>query len=388
LAEDFFGGGPSATTPTERASGGASSKADGAANPAAASAPANKYPSRDKVDVEESPSKAKKATNKKTKTNTSVDTRGNVDSLDFNNNNNNAIAGQKNDKLTSPAGAKERQQQQPHFKSPKKKVASPSGKKGGGDGSSRTKYVAPPSSESFVQQQKQQQQPTITENASVSVPPPPPPLTVPLTVVGDSNSHNSKAVVLDDDDFSVAPSLAVEMRSITNHTFDDVYQRGQKLGFGAFAMVYIGTHRPTGAKYAIKQVDRSKMFWGERDALKDEITNLQKVRAGPNIVQLYEVFEEATYCYLVTELMPGGELFDRIIEKKTFSEKEARNSIRCVLEALQYMHERRVAHRDLKPENLLLKDPNGLLPVKLADFGFAKSVEKKNSCRTLCGSKF
>lgn len=128
------------------------------------------------------------------------------------------------------------------------------------------------------------------------------------------------------------------------------------------------------------------MFWGDRDALKDEIINLQKVRAGPNIVQLYEVFEEHSYCYLVTELMPGGELFDRIIEKKTFSEKEARNAIRCVLEALQYMHERRVAHRDLKPENLLLKDPKGLVPVKLADFGFAKSIEKKNGCRTLCGT--
>lgn len=128
------------------------------------------------------------------------------------------------------------------------------------------------------------------------------------------------------------------------------------------------------------------MFWGERDALKDEINNLRQVRAGPNIVQLYEVYEEPTFCYLVTELMNGGELFDRIIEKKTFSEKEARDSVRCVLEALHYMHERRVAHRDLKPENLLLKDPKGLLPVKLADFGFAKSVEKKNGCRTLCGT--
>jgi serine/threonine protein kinase len=159
-----------------------------------------------------------------------------------------------------------------------------------------------------------------------------------------------------------------------------------QLGFGAFAVVFIGTHRPTGAVYAVKQVDRSKMFWGDRDALKDEIENLKKVRAGPNIVQLYEVFEEKSSCYLVTELMPGGELFDRIIEKKTFSEKEARNAIRCVLEALEYMHDRRVAHRDLKPENLLLKDPNGLLPVKLADFGFAKNVEKKNGCRTLCGT--
>ena len=63
---------------------------------------------------------------------------------------------------------------------------------------------------------------------------------------------------------------------------------------------------------------------------------------------------KVTFCYLVTELMLGGELFDRIIEKKTFTEKEARSCCRCMLSALEYMHERRVAHRDLKPENLLL----------------------------------
>lgn len=127
-----------------------------------------------------------------------------------------------------------------------------------------------------------------------------------------------------------------------------------QLGYGAFAIVFIGTHRPTKQTYAIKQVDRSKMFWGDRDALKDEIENLKKVREGPNIVQLYEVFEEKHFCYLVTELMSGGELFDRIIEKKTFSEKEAQACCRCVLSALEYMHSKRVAHRDLKPENLLL----------------------------------
>ena len=118
--------------------------------------------------------------------------------------------------------------------------------------------------------------------------------------------------------------------------------------------MFIGRHKPTGQEYAIKQVDRSKMMWGERDALQDEIANLKALREGPNITQLYEVFEEPKYCYLVMELLGGGELFDRIIEKKTFSENEARDCVQCVLSALEYMHERRVAHRDLKPENLLL----------------------------------
>ena len=95
-------------------------------------------------------------------------------------------------------------------------------------------------------------------------------------------------------------------------------------------------------------------MWGDRDALQDEIQNLKAVRDGPNIVQLYDVFNEKYDCYLVMELMVGGELFDRIIQKRTFSEIDAREVIRCMLEALKFMHDKRVTHRDLKPENLLL----------------------------------
>lgn len=96
------------------------------------------------------------------------------------------------------------------------------------------------------------------------------------------------------------------------------------------------------------------MFWGDRDALEDEISNLKAVREGPHIVKLYEEYYNKHDCYLVMELMQGGELFDRIIEKKTFTEAEARDVCRCMLEALDYMHKKRVVHRDLKPENLLL----------------------------------
>lgn len=128
------------------------------------------------------------------------------------------------------------------------------------------------------------------------------------------------------------------------------------------------------------------MFWGDRDALKDEITNLKLAREGPNVVQLYEVYEEKAFCYLVMELMEGGELLEYIIEKKTFTEREARSTTRCVLGALAYMHDKRVAHRDIKPENLLLSEHKDLNSIKLADFSFAKYVKKRNSCRTLCGT--
>jgi len=292
---------------------------------------------------------------------------------------------------------------------------------------------------------------TRSPKSAAAPPPPPPPL---VSLVGNTGNYDNAgddlvsplteatpmrtlaSTILDDDEFSVAPSLDLEKRSIvtvsnkstrsqlatdspsdektvvTDMTFDDIYLRGQKLGFGAFANVFLATHKPTGAVYAVKEVDRSRMMWNDKDHLKQEIDNMFKVREGPNIVQLYEFYstfdpeeEDEEYkasksqkkgkrkrkpnlCHLVIELMKGGELFDRIIEKRTFTEREARDSIRCVLEALKYMHERRVVHRDLKPENLLLKskDKSKLTPVKLADFGFAKSIPSKNGCRSLCGT--
>ena len=204
---------------------------------------------------------------------------------------------------------------------------------------------------------------------------------------GDRNGQDrTSRRIVDDDDFSVAPSMDHDVKSVVSISFDEVYQRGRKLGLGAFATVFVGKHRPTGAEYAVKQIDRSTMYWGDRDALKDEIANLTLAREGPNIVQLHEVYEERAFCYLVMELMEGGELLEFIIEKKTFTEREARDSIRCVLNALAYMHDKRVAHRDIKPENLLLKDHNDLNSIKLADFSFAKYVKNKGDCRTLCGT--
>jgi len=128
-----------------------------------------------------------------------------------------------------------------------------------------------------------------------------------------------------------------------------------QIGAGAFATVFLGTSRKSGTEYAVKDIDRSKMTWNGRDALQDEIGILQQLQAAPAIVHLEDVFPEARSCYLVMELMSGGQLFDRIIEKALFTEKEAKGSCRAILSALDFMHDRRMVHRDLKPENLLLK---------------------------------
>ncbi len=108
--------------------------------------------------------------------------------------------------------------------------------------------------------------------------------------------------------------------------------------------------------------------------------------------------------YIVTQLATGGELFDRICEKGKFTEKDASQTIKQVLEAVDYLHDRNVVHRgmvsrhglsfhpnkgpDLKPENLLYLTKNPDSSLVLADFGIAKMLEKQNEILTTMAGSF
>jgi len=85
------------------------------------------------------------------------------------------------------------------------------------------------------------------------------------------------------------------------------------------------------------------------------------------------------------ELMTGGELFDRIVEKEHYSEKEAADTIRPIVDAIRYCHEMGIAHRDLKPENLLYSSPDPSAVLKITDFGLAK-VLNNELMTTACGT--
>lgn len=75
--------------------------------------------------------------------------------------------------------------------------------------------------------------------------------------------------------------------------------------------------------------------------------------------------------------MTGGELFDRIVEKDHFSEEEACEVIRPLVDAINYCHQLGVAHRDLKPENILYSSPDKDATIKISDFGLAKVISNE-----------
>ena len=106
----------------------------------------------------------------------------------------------------------------------------------------------------------------------------------------------------------------------------------------------------------------------------------------PNIIHLKEIFETDTMLYIVTEVVTGGELFDRIVEKGSYSERDAALLVKKFVTALEYLHDKNIVHRDLKPENLLLKSPDQDTEVKLADFGLSKVLGQEVMMQTACGT--
>ncbi|XP_057324113.1 calcium/calmodulin-dependent protein kinase type 1 isoform X2 [Microplitis mediator] len=165
---------------------------------------------------------------------------------------------------------------------------------------------------------------------------------------------------------------------------DDKYTLKELLGTGAFSEVRLAESKEKpGQMYAVKIIDK-KALKGKEDSLENEIKVLRRL-THPNIVQLLETFEDKHKVYLVMELVTGGELFDRIVEKGSYTEKDASGLIRQVLEAVDYMHEQGVVHRDLKPENLLYYSPDEDSKIMISDFGLSK-MEDSGIMATACGT--
>lgn len=122
------------------------------------------------------------------------------------------------------------------------------------------------------------------------------------------------------------------------------------------------------------------------DAVVHEAAILDSLK-HKNIIRYVDFFEEQDSFYLITERMYGGDLFDQILHRKQYTEQDARELARSLLEAVDYLHEQRIAHRDLKPQNLMLKTSDDEADIKIADFGFACRVHTPQSLTTRCGSK-
>jgi len=168
----------------------------------------------------------------------------------------------------------------------------------------------------------------------------------------------------------------------------DAYEIAEPaLGDGRRAPLLLGRCKVTGRCRAIRDI--SKVHHKNPKALKQEVA-LMKGMDHPNIIRLFETFEDHTRHTLVMEVCEGGTLFDHIVEAGHLDERTAARALRGVLRAVFYMHQRDIAHRDLKPENFMLQSPGPLTSssLKLVDFGTARSATETTILSTRIGMPF
>lgn len=168
-------------------------------------------------------------------------------------------------------------------------------------------------------------------------------------------------------------------------SFRDVYELKNKLRKGSFATVWQCVHNETQDVYAVKIIKREGLKPSDDEAVMNEVAIMQSL-VHKHIVQLVDFYEEKDYFFLVMDLMNGGDVFDRIVQKNHYTENDARHLCKVLLQAVKYMHDKGVAHRDLKPQNLLLTSKDDDADIKVADFGFARRVHTPQSLTTRCGT--
>jgi len=182
---------------------------------------------------------------------------------------------------------------------------------------------------------------------------------------------------------------------VKNKTFDSAiegdieqfYQLGEEIGRGGFSVVVEAVSKKKdnqSEKFAVKIIEKS-MIQDDIKLLRREIDIMRRVE-HKNILKLHEIYESEEKVYIVMELVNGSELFDRIVDKGYYSEKNAIIIVKQILDAVAYLHSKGIAHRDLKPENLLCSGQDEDEIVKIADFGLSKIFSGDEELMTSFGT--
>eukprot|EP00668_Euglena_longa_P022124 GGOE01027520.1.p1 GENE.GGOE01027520.1~~GGOE01027520.1.p1 ORF type:complete len:496 (+),score=127.79 GGOE01027520.1:119-1606(+) len=181
--------------------------------------------------------------------------------------------------------------------------------------------------------------------------------------------------------------------------FEAKYLTLETVGTGCYAAVKRCLQLSSSREFAVKCCAKVGMKESLLKGLQHEVAAMQALQ-HPHIIQLEEVFNTLDALYIVMEYVRGGTVYDLITMPFQYPEAAAAAMMRNVLLALQHMHERRIAHCDIKPENLLLefalpyskaelrRQPKLLSAVKIADFGFARSVGDPDDLTRCCGTPY
>ncbi|KAJ8899922.1 hypothetical protein K2173_019626 [Erythroxylum novogranatense] len=163
------------------------------------------------------------------------------------------------------------------------------------------------------------------------------------------------------------------------------YLVGRQIGSGSFSVVWLARHRVHGTEVAIKEIALSRLNKKLQESLMSEIFILRRID-HPNIIRLHDIIEVPGRIHIVLDYCKGGDLSMYIQRHERVPEATAKHFMQQLAAGLQILRDNNLIHRDLKPQNLLLSTNDNNAVLKIADFGFARSLQPRNLAETLCGS--
>ena len=168
--------------------------------------------------------------------------------------------------------------------------------------------------------------------------------------------------------------------AVQNKSLFDKYEVKQKLGKGKFGLVKAGINKETKKPVAIKIMAKKNMDKSDMELAKVEI-DILKISQHPNIIKLYDVFENENYIYIIMENCSGGDLLSYFeYHEYELPEPKVCEIIHKLSMAVYYLHSYGIVHRDLKPENILMTDLSATADIRLLDFGLSKIIGNDEKC--------
>ncbi|KAJ9518557.1 hypothetical protein QJQ45_018540 [Haematococcus lacustris] len=167
------------------------------------------------------------------------------------------------------------------------------------------------------------------------------------------------------------------------------YEPGAILGKGTFGTTYMATRKGSTEKYAVKVISKRKLGTPEEvEDVKREVQIMHHLAGHRNVVNLKNVYEDKSNVCLVMEVCTGGELFDSIVKRGHYTERDAAALIRTIVGVVAHCHHMGVVHRDLKPENFLLSDKTSTAQLKATDFGLSSFFQEGQIFTDIVGSAY